>query len=127
VGFLRVEITPERSRLRGWEGFERVSMRVDECFERVDALFRAILRSRPRVFRWVLKSSIARFFFFALSPFLSLNAFFVSHRRSLFLSPIQNTVRVKGRFSVPTRTRVKARRSTVPRILPRDTVTLRAS
>ena len=124
MGFLQVEITPERSRVRGWDEFERVSMRVDECFERVDALFRSILRSRPRVFRWVLKSLD---FSFSLSPFLSLNAFFVSHRRSLFLSPNQNTVRVKGRFSVPTRTRVKARRSTVPRILPRDTVTLRAS
>ena len=37
------------------------------------------------------------------------------------------TVRVKDRFSVPTRTRVKARRSTEPRTLPKDTGTLKAS
>jgi len=37
------------------------------------------------------------------------------------------TVRVKDRFSVPTRTRVRARRSTEPRTLPKDTGTLKAS
>jgi len=97
VGFLRVEITPERRCLRGWEGFERVSMRVDECFERVGALFRAILRSRPRVFRWVLKSSIARFFFFALAFLFSERVLCVSPSFSLSLSHSKHS---KGKGSV---------------------------
>jgi len=72
-------------------------MRVDECFQRVDALFRAILRSRTRVFRWVLKFSIARFFFFALAFLFSERVLCVSPSFSLSLSYSKHS---KGKGSV---------------------------
>ena len=74
----------------------------------------AQLSAQGRSFLKSFFPSLSRLFFFA-HPFLSL------------LCSNHITVRVKDRFSVPTRTRVKARRSTEPRTLPKDTGTSKAS
>ena len=52
---------------------------------------------------------------------------FVSHHLPSSFSYSIVTVRVKVRFSVPTRTRVKAKRSTELRTMQKDMVTLKAS
>ena len=129
-----VEIKPRWRCSREREGKKRTRTRANETFERNGWIFCRVPRSRRVSVGLEIISKIecravvcpgAVVFKVLLS--ISLSLFFFAHPFLSLLSSNHITVRVKDRFSVPTRTRVKARRSTEPWTLPKDTGTSKAS
>ena len=130
-----VEIKPRWRCSREREGKKRTRTRANETFERNGWIFCRVPRSRRVSVGLEIISKIecravvcptGRSFLKSFFPSLS-RLFFFAHPFLSLLSSNHITVRVKDRFSVPTRTRVKARRSTEPRTLPKDTGTSKAS